>query len=172
MIDQLIPNHAELNTSIYLGGPVTELMTDTPSYAATWREEFPSMLSTVAEEGKNFTFNNPCEGQYNSEGVFESNEYNAFRYESRYIMDKRVHQILSSDIILLNFLNCKEYFSPGTFWEIGFSFALKTKHLILVDEENGKARKHPIINLSTNFIASNLYEAAQYCSYLAKRNIQ
>lgn len=157
---------------IYLGGPVTEFLQDSPSYAAKWREDFPQLLDSFSEKAGSFTYNNPCEGLYEENLTFEQTEYNNFRYQPQFILDRCVNQMLNSEIIVMNFLNSVNYLSPGSFWELGFAFAIKNKYIILIDDPNGKAANHPIINLASHFVASNLYEAAQYCVYLEKKQAE
>ena len=175
--DQLIMqqdarNIAPLTTNIYLGGAVSELLFESPSYAAQWRDEFPSILKTLAEEDMDFKCFNPCEGQYDENGNFRETEYNSFRFTQGYILDNCVHQVLMSGILIMNFLNCEKYYSPGSFWEMGFAFAMKNKYIILIDDKGGKAAHHPILRASSNFIASSLYEAAQYCVHLNKKHYE
>lgn len=153
-----------MSPSIYLGGPVSSFLEDKPSYAAYWRDQFPQLLNSLCAQ-ESFSYQNPCIGQYNEQHDFSVEPYNRFRFSDNYIFDNCVTQILSSDILLFNFLNAKDVVSPGSFWEMGFGFGLKTKFMILIAEEGSSLRKHPILKASTNFVASDLTEAAQYCLY-------
>ena len=167
-MNEIMQMQGRRQIGLYLGGPVTELMGTSPSYAADWRVNFPKVLESMG--GDSFVCHDPCEGTYNPETLeFIREESNKWRFTDEFILDRCIHQMMASDILIFNFLECEKYYSPGTFWEIGFTFALKTKYTILIDKENGPIRNHPIIKLSTNFVASNLYEAAQYCLYLESK---
>ncbi len=171
MIEQLVEDlmKGEIMPTIYLGGPVTEFLKDTPSYAADWREKFPELVNAISPSLP-FEFENPCEGMYDKSTLkFEVDESNSWRYTDQYIADRCLTQILNSDIILCNYLNSSGFDSLGTAWEVGFSLALKSKTIIIVDTPDGRVSTHPLIKLSSNFIAHDLYSAAQYAVYSATK---
>lgn len=153
-----------MSLDIYLGGPITP---KNPSYSVKWREEFQELLHRLNSDTK-LGFLNPLEGLYEGNN-FDIGPHNKWRCSNEYLLDNRLHLMMSSSILVFNFLESENSKNLGEGWELGFAFALKNKYIILVDNPEGEARSDPRLLLSATLVADNLYEAAQYCLYLEQK---
>ena len=154
-------------TGVYLGGPITEFEIKEDPYAVTWRQTFEEGLTQICP-GK-FNFYNPVQGTFDtSTNLIKKEPFNQWRFTDHYILDNCTEMMRKSSILLFNFLN-SDYTSAGTFWEIGLGFGMPNKYIILIDEEDGRARNHAMIKHSCNFIVETLFDAQMVCKYISEK---
>jgi hypothetical protein len=161
LINQGFMGQAARENNIYLGGmPITGDNT-----CSTWRETFIDICNSLVEDRSTFRYLNPCKGMYEPvTGLFKKEAANAWRYSDELIVDKRVHSMLNSSILVFNFADPLEDILMAAY-ECGFGFTLKTTYVITIGQP-----PNPMVKLSSSFIAKDLYEAASYCLYIDSKN--
>lgn len=143
---------------VYLVGPISGCSYEE---ASNWRETATRLI-----ESRGHSVFNPMAGK----DCLKSEDNIAFSYEdhlmlkSTHIFQADLHRIKHSDVLFCNLQNLKGY-SIGSFFEIGYGYAMNKVIIIVTDDKT--IAEHPFIK-NSSFVVYSIEEGIKILEVLTK----
>lgn len=136
---------------IYLSGPISGISRDD---IAGWRQRIAGMLPSHLD------VYDPAASPYDAALAYEGAESPSTALgrlmHGRLVVDRNKHIILSSDVVLANFLH-SDHASIGSIGELFWANAFRIP-IVIVREQSGNVHDHAMLNAIASVIASSLEE--------------
>lgn len=140
--------------SVYLAGPISGL---TYASASDWRKYAVNSLGMWGIEAYSPL---RVKDYLHDQGILEK-QYQGLHplSDDKGIITRDRHDVLSRDMMLINFLGCKDRISIGTCIEIGWADSARKPIVAVMEEHN--VHRHAMVVEACGFIVSSFYEGLE-----------